>query len=71
MVVLVYTPNPHSVEVQSRVWSVREADCVTRQASLSHPCVPQGTIVLRGPLLLNPALRSVLCECDVYPAFCP
>ena len=71
MVILVYEPNPHSAEAQSCVWSVSEADCVTTQASLSHPCVPQDTTVLRGPLLLNPALRSVLCGCDVCPAFCP
>lgn len=49
----------HSVEVHSHVWSVSEADCVTRQACPSHHCVPQDTTVLRGPLSLDPVLQSV------------
>lgn len=48
-----------SVEVHKPVWSVREADCVTRPAYPSHHCVLQDITVLQGPLLLALALRLV------------
>lgn len=51
----------YRVEVHSHVWSVRTGGCATKAACLIHYYVPQDTIVLLGPLLLNPALRSVSC----------
>lgn len=53
----------YRVELHSHVWSVRKGGCATKAACLSHYCVPQDTIVLLGPLLLDPALRSVSCLC--------
>ncbi|KAM8769906.1 uncharacterized protein AB9X84_004990 [Acanthopagrus schlegelii] len=45
-------------EVHSHVSSVRDKECVTRQAYPSHRCVPQDTTVLQGPLLLDPVLQA-------------
>lgn len=51
--------------------SVREEECVTRQAYPSHRCVPQDTTVLQGPLLLDSVLQSVLYLCVVWCCDCP
>lgn len=51
----------YRVEVHSHVWSVRTGGCATKAACLSHYCVPQDTIVLVGPPLQDPVLRSVSC----------
>lgn len=49
----------YSFDVHSRVWSVREEDCVTRQACPSHQYVSVDTTVLQRPLFLAPVLQSV------------
>lgn len=52
------------------VLSVREADCVTRQACPSPHSVPLDTTVLQGPLLLDPVLQSVFVCWYVCGAVC-
>lgn len=57
--------------MDSHVSSVREEECVTRQAYPSRRCVPQDTTVLQGPLLLDPVLQSVLYLCVAWYCDCP
>lgn len=53
----------YRVEEHSHVQSVRAEGCVTELACLSHYCALQDATVLRDPLLLKYALRSVSCLC--------